>query len=169
MRETARKYILDAFRGKVLPVGDGDKAFVNGRSASEYANPANRRMPDELKSAKMRAATELDNLLAVSDKIGNVPDDGRHPEATGGWDVYRTNFEVGGEMFSGEVKIKVTDKGRLFYDVTKIERTARNRDQTRFNPAAASGVLLTPLYHKRITASILVYPKIRRTIQEDTP
>lgn len=91
-------------------------------------------MPDELKSAKMRASTELDNLLAVSDKIGNVPDDGRHPEATGGWDVYRTNFEVGGEMFSGEVKIKVTDKGRLFYDVTKIERTARNRDQTRFNP-----------------------------------
>lgn len=139
MRETARKYILDAFRGKVLPVGDGDKAFVNGRSASEYANPANRHMPDELKSAKMRASTELDNLLAVSDKIGNVPDDGRHPEATGGWDVYRTNFEVGGEMFSGEVKIKVTDKGRLFYDVTKIERTARNRDQTRFNPAAASG------------------------------
>lgn len=157
MRETARKYILDAFRGKVLPVGDGDKAFVNGRSASEYANPANRRMPDELKSAKMRASTELDNLLAVSDKIGNVPDDGRHPEATGGWDVYRTNFEVGGEMFSGEVKIKVTDKGRLFYDVTKIERTARNRDQTRFNPAAASGSssdTTIPQTHNGVNTSI---------------
>lgn len=157
MRETARKYILDAFRGKVLPVGDGDKAFVNGRSASEYANPANRRMPDELKSAKMRASTELDNLLAVSDKIGNVPDDGRHPEATGGWDVYRTNFEVGGEIFSGEVKIKVTDKGRLFYDVTKIERTARNRDQTRFNPAAASGSssdTTIPQTHNGVNTSI---------------
>lgn len=157
MRETARKYILDAFRGKVLPVGDGDKAFVNGRSASEYANPANRRMPDELKSAKMRASTELDNLLAVSDKIGNVPDDGRHPEATGGWDVYRTNFEVGGEMFSGEVKIKVTDKGRLFYDVTKIERTARNRDQTRFNLAAASGSssdTTIPQTHNGVNTSI---------------
>lgn len=157
MRETARKYILDAFRGKVLPVGDGDKAFVNGRSASEYANPANRRMPDELKSAKMRASTELDNLLAVSDKIGNVPDDGRHPEATGGWDVYRTNFEVGGEMFSGEVKIKVTDKGRLFYDVTKIERTTRNRDQTRFNLAAASGSssdTTIPQMHNGVNTSI---------------
>lgn len=157
MRETARKYILDAFRGKALPVGDGDKAFVNGRSASEYANPANRRMPDELKSAKMRASTELDNLLAVSDKIGNVPDDGRHPEATGGWDVYRTNFEVGGEMFSGEVKIKVTDKGRLFYDVTKIERTARNRDQTRFNLAAASGSssdTTIPQTHNGVNTSI---------------
>lgn len=161
MRETARKYILDAFRGKVLPVGDGDKAFVNGRSASEYANPANRRMPDELKSAKMRASTELDNLLAVSDKIGNVPDDGRHPEATGGWDVYRTNFEVGGEMFSGEVKIKVTDKGRLFYDVTKIERTARNRDQTRFNPAAASGSssdTTIPQTHNGVNTSISENP-----------
>ena len=73
------------------------------------------------------------------------------------WDVYRTNFEVGGEMFSGEVKIKVTDKGRLFYDVTKIERTARNRDQTRFNLAAASGSssdTTIPQTHNGVNTSI---------------
>ena len=144
MRETARKYILDKFRGKVIPLGEDSNAFVNGRAASEYANPANRRMPEDLKAAKMKAAPELDNLLAVSRRIAHTPDDGRHPDATGGWDTYLTNFQIGDEYFTGEVKIKITDRGRLFYDVTQIERTTRNRDQTGVNPAAASGSSFNP-------------------------
>ena len=139
MRETARKYILDTFRGKVLPLGEDSSVFLNRDSAKEYANPANRRISDEIKISKMRASTELDNLLAISEKVGHTADDGRHPDATGGWDTYRTEFEVAGLRFTGEVKIKITDRGRLFYDVTKIERTTRNHGQTRTNPAAASG------------------------------
>ena len=139
MREQARKYILSAFRGKVFPVGRDSSAFINGKSANEYANPANRRMPDDLKESKMRASTELDHLLEVSQFLRHDEDDGRHPDATGGWDVYRTRFEVGSEMFAGEVKIKLTDRGRLFYDVTKIERTARNTRSNQDNLAAASG------------------------------
>lgn len=150
MREQARKYILEAFRGKVFPVGDDSAAFVNGKSANEYANPANRRMAENLKQAKMRASTELDHLLKVSQFLRHENDDGRHADATGGWDVYRTRFMVGTEMFTGEVKIKLTDRGRLFYDVTKIERTARNTRSNQENLAAASG---SSSYGTTITSS----------------
>lgn len=141
MQDIARKLIKDNFKGKVLPVGADGKAYINKRSADEYAYPANRRMNDTIKESKMRASTELDNLLAVSEFVENQPDDGSHPQATGGWDVYTTRFEVANTMFSGEVKIMVTDRGYVFYDITQIKRLPVNGGQTEHNSVAASGNL----------------------------
>lgn len=120
----ARKYIKDHFQGAVLPVGSS-QAFVNGTSTGEYAYPADHRMRADVKRAKMQASTELDNLLSISTYLRHEPDDGRHPSAAGGWDVYRTIFEIDGQRFTGEVKIMNTNRGRLFYDVTQIEKIAR--------------------------------------------
>lgn len=120
----ARKYIKEHFKGAVLPVGN-DRAFVNGASAGEYAYPADHRMSTDIKRAKMQASTELNNLLSISAYLRHEPDDGRHPAATGGWDVYRTVFEIDGQWFTGEVKIMNSKRGRLFYDVTQIEKIAR--------------------------------------------
>lgn len=125
MATKARDQILIRFRDKILPVGVESSAFINKRSAVEYAYPANRRMQEDLKKAKMRASTELDNLLAASRFLRHDEDDGRHADATGGWDVYQTRFEVGGEMFTGEVKIKLTNRGRTFYDMTKVKQIPR--------------------------------------------
>ena len=141
MQEIARKLIKENFKGKVLSVGTDGKAYINKRSAEEYAYPANRRMDDTIKEAKMRSSAELDNLLVVSEFIENQPDDGRHPQATGGWDVYTTRFEVANKMFIGEVKIMVTDRGYLFYDITKIKRLPVNGGQTETSSVAASGNL----------------------------
>ncbi len=139
MQEIAKNIILDNFKGKVVSVGRDGKAYVNKRSAEEYAYPANRRMDNSIKESKMRAAAEFENLLSVSQFIENQPDDGRHPDATGGWDKYLTRFEVNGQMFEGEVKIKVTNRGYVFYDISKIKRTARKAGLTENNSAAASG------------------------------
>lgn len=142
MQSIARKIINQKYKGKVLNVGVKGKAYINKRSADEYAYPANRRMDDIIKAAKMRSSTELDNLLAISKFVNNEPDDGRHPDATGGWDIYKTRFEVANIMFAGEIKIKVTDRGFIFYDITQIRRLPVNGNQTEMNSAVASGNLL---------------------------
>lgn len=138
MPSVVRKYINQTFKGCVLNVGEEGKAYVNRESAGEYAFPAKRLKDAEIKEAKMRAATELDNLLSVSQYVKHEVDDGRHPDATKGWYTYRTNFKVGDSLFTGDVKIKGTDRGYVFYDVTKIRRTARNYGQAETSPAAIS-------------------------------
>lgn len=87
----------------------------------------------------MRASTELDNLLAVSEFIKHEEDDGRHPDATKGWDIYKTAFKLNDQYFEGEAKIKCTDRGYVFYDITQIKRTARKSGQADIKPAATSG------------------------------
>ncbi len=130
MQDIAKKIIINKFKGKVLSVGKNGKAYVNKRSAEEFSYPANRRMPDDIKTAKMKTAQELDKLLAVSEFVGHTDDDGRHPDAVGGWDNYITRFMLDGVMFSGVVKIKVTNRGYLFYDITQIKRIAHESDLT---------------------------------------
>ena len=139
----ARRIILDKFQGKVLPV-ESNAALVNRRSAEEYTHPAKRIKDEEIRNAKMRSAPELDHLLSVSEYLRYDMDDGRHPDAAGGWDVYRTTFEVGGQFFTGEVKIKITPRGRLFYDITQIEKAPRKSGSTSAAPASASGNLFDP-------------------------
>lgn len=127
--KTARRVILERFRGKVI--GTDYRAYVNRDSAEEYTHSANRRQSDAVKQAKMRASTELDTLMEASVFRENVPDDGRHPEATGGWDKLDTLFSVGGRMFSGEVSVMVTKRGKVFYDMTKIKDiTSRTSGRT---------------------------------------
>ena len=122
----ARKAILEKFRGKVIGEGE-NRAYVNRRSADEYTHPANRRNISGM-DAKLRAAPEIDNLLRVSNFVEHTDHNAdRHPEATGGWDIYHTIFSFGDKLYDGEIQIMNTDKGRLFYDITHIK--ARNTAQ----------------------------------------
>lgn len=122
-----RKYMLDKFQGKVFPIGTSS-AFVNRNSVNEYTFPANRRQGTDNKTQKMRAGTELDNLLKVGEYIRHEADDGRHPDATRGWDYYKTRFAFDGEnIYEGIISIKLIDRGDLFYDITKIENTSAAR------------------------------------------
>lgn len=114
----ANQYILDHFRGKVI--GDSNKAYVNKRTAEEFSHPANRRLAQDVRNSKMKSSTELDNLMSASQFIEHTDDDGRHPDATGGWDWYSVDFIVDGQPFNGTISVKNTDNGRVFYDMTKI-------------------------------------------------
>ncbi|MBQ3019149.1 MAG: hypothetical protein IJD77_01000 [Clostridia bacterium] len=115
-----RQYLLDKFRDKVLPVGS-KMAYIKRESLKEYAYPADRRTDADIKAAKMKAGTELDNLLKTAKFFEHQRDDGRHPDAVRGWDKYKTQFIVDGRKFEGEVSIKLTQRGDVFYDMTKIK------------------------------------------------
>ncbi len=116
--KAARNYIRDHFRNKVI--GTSVRAYVRRESENEYTLPAKKNIPPALYEGKMKAATELDNLLDASVFLTHEYDDGRHPDAVRGWDKYRTIFEVDGRFFEGIVTLKKIQKGDVFYDVTKI-------------------------------------------------
>ena len=135
----ARDYINAHFKGRY--VGEGEaRAHVSAATASEYAYSASRRnMSAESRTAKMRASTELDNLLTASSFTEHVSDDGRHPEAVGGWDRYRVAFSVSGRFFEGIVNVLNGNGYRRLYDITKIkEITNGTRGLSRLSTNAPS-------------------------------
>lgn len=77
-------------------------------------------------SSKMKASTELDNLLEISQFVKSEPDDGRHIFAKNGWDYYETVFKVGNKTYSGLLNIAKGEKGKLLYDITNIKERASN-------------------------------------------
>ena len=125
--KSVRRYMLDKFQGNVYPVGTSS-AYVNRNSIKEYTFSANRRVSQDARTKKMRAGTELDNLLEVAQFVKHEADDGRHPDAVRGWDKYKTCFTFDGKtIFEGEISIKLLERGDLFYDITKIKDTSTAR------------------------------------------
>ena len=70
----AKKNILDAFRNKDLLLNE-EKINISSKSANEYTHPKNNLNKTAI-SAKMKASTELDNLLEISTFEYSRADDG---------------------------------------------------------------------------------------------
>ena len=121
----AKQYILDNFRDKGLKL-DNENVNVTSKTANEYTHPKNQ-LPYKTKQAKIKASTELDNMLNISDYQYSSNDDGRHRFAKDGWDYYKTVFEVDGVKFEGLVNIAKSGNKKTFYDVTNIKRISQNR------------------------------------------
>ena len=119
LAKEAKRVIKEKFQG--TKIGGDYSAYVGIKSANEFSHPANRRMQAELKEAKFRTSPELDHLLEASTYLGNEADDGKHPQATGGFDKFRTRFVVGDRAYEGTISVMVMDDHRLFYDMTKIK------------------------------------------------
>ncbi|MDD7672806.1 MAG: hypothetical protein PT965_07890 [Clostridia bacterium] len=121
MGKLATSIIKSRFAGRVI--GIDNKAFVNGVTATEYGFPA-KRLTADLHEAKMRASTELDNLLDAGTNFRTKPDgaDGHvHSKAVGDFRYFDTTFKVGNEYYSGVVNILLVSKGLLLKDITKIK------------------------------------------------
>lgn len=104
----AKKAIQEKFVGKVI--GLTNRAFVNGNTAKEYAFPSKSIKDPNAREAKMRASTELDNLLEARENFRTEPDgrDGHvHPNATGDFRYFDTLFKVGNEYYTGVIKADV--------------------------------------------------------------
>lgn len=124
----AKKYILEQYRDgkKAINLPTKEKVVVTGKTANEYTHPKNH-LPVNTKTSKMKASTELDNLLEVSEYQYSSKDDGRHNFAKDGWDYYKTIFEVNGERFEGIINIAKSGNKKTLYDITKIKRINQNR------------------------------------------
>ena len=121
----AKKYILDNFRQNGIDV-DNEKINVTSKTANEYTHPKNQ-LPSATKTSKMKASTELNNLLSISEYKYSKPDAGRHPLAKDGWDYYETTFKVGDNLFTGLVNIGKNGNKKTLYDITNIKRIDQNR------------------------------------------
>lgn len=121
----AKQYILEKFRENGIDVNN-ENISVTSRTANEYTHPKNQ-LPTATKSSKMKASTELDNLLSISKYQKSAMDDGRHPFAKDGWDYYETTFKVGDNLFTGLVNIAKSGNKKTLYDITNIKRIDQNR------------------------------------------
>lgn len=128
----AETIINTRFKGKAIG-NKPDNAFVKRESAKEYRYPANRTaLSPEIANAKARISTELDKLMETAKLIEHIPqDDGRHPGVSG-WEHYKVKFKVGSEMYEGVISVGLTERGRVFKDLTKI----KNISQGNSDPAA---------------------------------
>lgn len=73
----------------------------------------------------MKASTELDNLLLISEYKYSKSDDGRHTFAKDGWDYYETTFKVGDIMYNGLVNIAKNGNKKMLYDITNLKRNTQ--------------------------------------------
>lgn len=146
----ARRVIRAKFVGETLPVSENDLADVTNKSAGEYAYPHNVPAYTENR-AKMKASTELDNLLAASTYSHSAPDDRRHSIASRGWDYYNTTFVVDGKTFRGLVNIAKSPNGKTFYDITKIQEAPDMSGREAAAPAAPKS---TPAFRDPYANSI---------------
>lgn len=122
----AIQVIKEKFAGKVI--GIDIRVFVNGRSAAEYGHPS-KNISSDIRDAKMRASTELDNLIDAGTNFRTAPDgkDGHvHPNAVGDFQYFDTTFKVGNEYYKGTVNIEPVSKGLLLKDITKIENITQD-------------------------------------------
>lgn len=122
----ATNVIKERFQGKVI--GIENRAFVNGVTANEYTHPV-KHIDDNIYEAKMRASTELDNLMDAGFNFRNSPDgrDGHvHDDAVGGFDYFDVIFKVGDEYYQGVINVKVNNRGKLLKDITQIENITKD-------------------------------------------
>lgn len=132
--KVARQYINSHFRGKALPLGDYDAARVKTKASGEYAHPRNQHPTQSSEfEAKMKASTELDNLMEAAEYAYSAKDTKSHPEASLGWDYYTVRFALDGQEFEGLINIANGENSRQFYDMTKI----REVPDTRAEPDAS--------------------------------
>ncbi len=134
-----RKYMLKLFRGKVLKIGKDHKVYVSKEGVEEFAFPV-KRLSSDIKLAKYDAGANLDKTLEPAMFLVNVADDGSHPKATGGWDNFYVMFETESGIYSGIVKTMMTDRGRVFYDITEMQkedvsRATRGDNEINSSPA----------------------------------
>lgn len=107
---------------------NGKKLDFSGR---HEGGPGGYRTVDrrDIRDAKMRASTELDNLIDAGTNFRTAPDgqDGHvHPNAVGDFQYFDTTFKVGNEYYKGTVNIEPVSKGLLLKDITKIENITQD-------------------------------------------
>ena len=119
----ARSYMREHFRGKTF----SDTSFTK-LSEREYTSSRSTQKlfttNDGVYDTKMKASTELDNMLIVAKKISHEA--AKHPRDfnQNGYDRYDVTFSLDGKEFTGELLVAIDQNDRhTFYDIVKIKRS----------------------------------------------
>lgn len=126
----ARKYIQERFRGKTI---DGttysrisEKEYTHSKDTQRLFNQSGSEY-----SAKMRASTELINLVKTGDLIGHESAKHTKPVNAGGFNRYNVSFILDGKTFKGELLIaQGSNNVATFYDIVKIKESNSTSNNT---------------------------------------
>ena len=128
--KVAREYIRSHLRGKTV-----DGTTYSRISEKEYTHSKDTQKlfveKGDKYSAKMRASTELVNLVETGRFIGH--EDAKHikPVNYNGFDRYSVSFTINGKAFSGELLIaQGRDNVATFYDIVKIKESNSTNNST---------------------------------------
>jgi hypothetical protein len=126
----ARKYIQERFRGKTI---DGttysrisEKEYTHSKDTQRLFNQSGSEY-----SAKMRASTELINLVKTGELIGHESAKHTKPVNAGGFNRYNVSFILDGKTFNGELLIaQGSNNVATFYDIVKIKESNSTSNNT---------------------------------------
>lgn len=119
MKKAASKNIKEKFKGIT---GKDYKVFVNGSTADHYKYPIVE-LTQDAHEAKMRASTEIDNLLDAATNWRKTQDgmDGHtHKDVIDGIDHGDTIYKYGEKYYRGRLNVKNIKNGKLLSDMTDI-------------------------------------------------
>ena len=117
--KVARNYIKNHFFGEYF--GEKKDITVTKVGAGKYAH-SGETMNRNIRNTKMRAATELNNLIDAGEYLDWTDDKKNHAFAQGGFEYYRTIFKLGNEWFEGNVNVAINEVGfKQVYDINKIK------------------------------------------------
>ena len=131
--KVAREYMKKHFRGETV---DGVRFTSTSEREYTMSKDTNKTMQKSpsIYGAKMRASTELDNLVKTSKFIRHEV--ARHPHNYNkdGYNRYTTRFILDGHHFEGEMLVALSDGKSMFYDIVSIKEKEADR-QNRSKPA----------------------------------
>lgn len=115
----AKMYMQDYLMGETT-LSNNDKAIIDGKSASKYANPGKRQY---YFNEKMKLTPELKNVLEIAQK-DSISAPTKDTSKYQNWEYYKFNFELDGKNFEGTINIGIDKNGnKHFYEINKIHFT----------------------------------------------
>ena len=118
-----RSYMKEHFRGKSI-----DNVKFKNRSEAEYTTSKYTQKiynkQDGVYESKMRASTELDNLVKTGKLLGW--EEANHPKEfnKNGYNRYLVEFALDNKMFTGEMLVALGQNDAMFYDIVKIKESS---------------------------------------------
>lgn len=123
MGKTVRSYMKERYRGRSVNgtafTAQSEREYTHSRDSQRLYNQT-----DGAYEAKMRAFTELNNIIQTGELIGQ--ETAKHPQTIneGGVKRYKVSFVLDGKAFNGEMIIAIDKSGvETFYDVVKIKES----------------------------------------------
>lgn len=133
-----RNYMKDHLRGRIINgikfTSASEREYTLSKDTQKLYSKSN------VYDKKMRAATELDNLIRTSKFIRHEKAVHPHNYNKDGYNRYSTEFIIDGIAFNGEMLVALNDGKAMFYDIVKIQE----KGTTRLNRSKPESVEIAP-------------------------
>lgn len=120
-----KKYIKDNLQGNSyeLNFGEDGKAKITRVSTHKIANP---RQHIGAINKKGYIASELPDVMTISQKTGYSADKKAHSFAKDGFEYRQSRIKIGNDIYTVTLNVGLNGNGKLLYEINNIKKEARN-------------------------------------------